>query len=188
MKKDTLIYIAASSTALIIMTALIFAAKPNTNELPSVTSTPSPTETAADLHVDGPVHDEVSPNALVEWICAYSECGHEYTFMDASLVIGMTEEEVEQAFPDWSLSGFSRSKVTLRSSADTFCPIHYLLKYNGNALAVFSTDAYTHKQFELMRLVAEVDSFPKEEIKKLTSGIVFNTLREIDSYIEAFDS
>lgn len=120
----------------------------------------------------------------------FDACAHETDIvMDASAYIGYTRAELAAHFPDASIIRFGEGEVRLMQVNTGYCPKHYILRLRDDGrLGVMRTDEALFTE-ELVTLVADeaVMLLPSER-NSLESGLPFNSLSEIDAYLESMGS
>lgn len=129
---------------------------------------------------------EVSPGAKAEWRVFCRKCGHAFTYSDASKVIGLSKAELERRLPDWSIAAFSREYVRLTKTMDVYCPDHYILYMRGGKLTVTTPVAPELNEEELASFTSERYSFPDKELERMTKGLAFDSLLEVENYISRY--
>lgn len=126
----------------------------------------------------------VLPDTCVKVLCHYV-CGH-ITAYESRDYIGYTEQMLNE-IPGCSVDKMTRDEVILIISVDSYCGNHYILKTDENDfLCVFSTDTESNKA--PIRLDINAKTLPQEEYKSLVQGIVFNSLEEINIYLEGIET
>ena len=121
----------------------------------------------------------------------FEKCGHT---LDASLstdaFIGYTQSELETFYPDASVVTFSAEQVYLRQSIDAFCPEHFELRLEEDgALCIFQTDPKLFTENLVQTLdAALVDDMSPSDRNCVRNGLGFDSLADIDSYLESAES
>lgn len=143
----------------------------------------SPGEDA--VGADKALFTEISPSAAVEWRTLCKKCGHTYAYTDASEVIGLTREEIHRRFPEWQIDSFSREYAALSRSIDGYCPEHFILRLRKEKLWLYKASEPDLSEARLFTFDPSVYSFDSEEQNALKKGIAFDSLRLLDSFLEA---
>ena len=126
----------------------------------------------------------VLPDTRVRVLSHY-RCGHIKAY-ETQEYIGYTEEMLSK-LPGCTVDKMTKAEVVLIMSVDSYCDNHYILKSDENGfLCVFSTDAESKKA--PIRLDINAKSLPQDEYSSLMQGIVFNSLEEINIYLEGIET
>ena len=113
------------------------------------------------------------------------KCGHEKneTKRTDDELIGKTKEEIEKANPQWKITSFSDSEISVEIALTVDCPNHFIIRLMGNKIYVFRTndENIVYKKREV-----NVNDLSKEDIKTLTEGIRVDSELEHLEIMEAF--
>ncbi len=140
-------------------------------------------ETPAAAQVAQRGEETVSPNAQVIWqnqMC----CGHTVEVESAQPIIGKTRAELEREYGADAILEFSPEKVTIAREMDLFCPEHYVLKLESGLLTVRKTGEDLKEEILLTLDV----SLPPDAAAECTEGLPFDSLEDINLYLEGLDS
>ncbi len=158
---------------------------------PEVIALPAPETPAPTPEADPASAAEltVAPTCQMVWATNFTLCGHvrEETRQDRELV-GLTEQQVRAATPDWTLESFSRVGMRFSRVAEAYCPDHVLLKSVPEGLGVYRTDPATLELQEIMQFPIDTASLDEEMRLQLALGMPFADLAEIEGYIESLES
>lgn len=83
--------------------------------------------------------EKISANAQLILKKYYTQCEHtinEYVEMPPELV-NMTEQEIQEEYPEWELIGFSANEVILYKEFDERCKEHFILKIEAGKIVVY---------------------------------------------------
>lgn len=127
----------------------------------------------------------ISPGASVEWKTYCRGCGHLYSYSQCDAVIGFSESELKRRFPEWDVIRFSRENVILERTIPGFCPRHYVLKLKGDILKVYRISEPELEETEFAEFSAKGRVFDPDDIEKLKTGMPFNSVNELHSFIES---
>ena len=132
--------------------------------------------------------EKTTSKTLIIFKTYYAKCNHyinEYKDIDASCV-NLTEEEFEEKYKTWKLTGFSPEEVILEKQEDKYCNQHYLLKLNGDTLTIYLIDEYgNEKEYEKTDITSKY--LTTEDILNLQSGIKVYGKENLISTIEDFE-
>lgn len=129
-------------------------------------------------------------DAEVESVTYYALCGHkEIKRLPAGKeLIGKSRSDIEALYPDWTITDFTSDCVTIEHSVALRCPKHYILKSKDQGLSVYRTDAAKLEESEVASFEMDVGNLPEDIQQMLSDGMVFETLGEIEAYLEDLDS
>lgn len=133
----------------------------------------------------------ILPTTRMERRIAFQKCGHAKTdVLDAAAFVGYTKEELASFYQMCEVEAFSGERVVLTQRLDACCPDHVLLKARSDGtLSVYQTDA----EFFIEQLIRVLTLDPEatiaaDELSALQSGMVFDTLSDVDAYLESLES
>ena len=128
----------------------------------------------------------ITGDTKMERLVHFSACEHEmYVDMDQQAYLGYTRDDLIRQFPDASIVQFEASEVTLMQVNTGYCPAHYVLRLREDGtLGVMQTDSKFFTEELVALLPDESADFAASEKVHLQSGIAFETLSEIDAYLE----
>ncbi len=131
----------------------------------------------------------VGPNVAVTWETLYTSCGHTTTSGDtAAAYIGLTRDELLARYPGCEIVELTSEKLVLRRQVAGYCPDHLILKHDDKGLVVMKTDPATGEQQALLHINFDLSLLDSEVLEQLDKGLIFETLEQIDSYLEGIDS
>lgn len=133
----------------------------------------------------------ILPATAIERQVCYLACGHltEGPLPDADALVGMTRRELAQAYPEAAITTFTSERVRLVVSAEGYCPAHLLLMADAEgALAVYQMQEDTLQMETVLALPLAADAFDAETAAALAAGVPFDTMDEINAYLESMES
>lgn len=132
--------------------------------------------------------EKTTSKTLIIFKTYYAKCNHyinEYKDIDASCV-NLTEEEFEEKYKTWKLTGFSPEEVILEKQEDTYCNQHYLLKLNDDTIVIYLIDEFgNEKEYERTDITSEY--LTTEDVLNLKSGIKVYGKENLISTMEDFE-
>lgn len=143
-----------------------------------------PAETPENISVGTPREAVVAGDAEIDWIVRFSQCGHESAVDPPGSIAGMTRKEIAAAYPGYTVEIFDTEYVRMAKSVDGYCPEHYILTMGDEALVISRMDMETLSQKEVMRIITDTSSFDGEALSALENGIAFDSLEDINAYLE----
>ena len=139
--------------------------------------------------VSGPA--SVLPDTVMQREYRFSRCAHSVsTAIDTSAFIGYTTEELERFDSPDEVRFPAGGAVTIVHSVDGCCPMHYLLRLDeASRLCVYHTDAalFTTELIQQLAFDSQGEC-SADDAANLAHGVVFDTLAEIDAYLESMES
>ena len=132
----------------------------------------------------------IAGDTKMERVVHFSACEHEmYVDMDQQAYLGYTRADLTRQFPDASIVQFEAAEVTLMQVNAGYCPAHYILRLREDGtLGVMQTDSKFFTEELVALLPDESADFAPSEKVHLQAGIAFETLSEIDAYLESAGS
>jgi len=132
----------------------------------------------------------ILPSADIMLETSFSSCGHSVERqLDTATYVGFSEAEMSNAFIDADITEFSAKRVRIRRMHTGWCPRHVLLKTGADgALHIYRTDETTLRQMELQRLSFEPSQLDESAASELTAGVAFDSVDEINAYLENAES
>ncbi|MDO4572245.1 MAG: hypothetical protein Q4C13_02665 [Clostridia bacterium] len=134
--------------------------------------------------------ESIGADTALERVVHFSACAHETSIpMDAAAYLGYTREDMIRHFPDASIMRFDSEEVTLFQLVQGYCPRHYVLRMQDDGtLQVMKTNDSLLTE-ELIALLPEEPALLHEaERDGLRAGLAFDSLPEIDAYLESMGS
>lgn len=150
--------------------------------------TPSGSESSAQA-VSAQTVNVVGPNVRVSWETVYASCTHSVVTEDAAAAyIGLTREELAARYPGCEVAELTSDKLVLRRRVSGYCADHLILKRDEKGLVVIKTDPITGEQQQLLHINFDLSLLDAEVLEQLDKGLLFETLEQIDSYLEGIES
>jgi hypothetical protein len=132
----------------------------------------------------------IEKGATVEWDYEYRMCGHHiYLHCEADeTMIGLTFSELQAANPDVRIVSFEAKNVSLKMSFDCYCPRHYILKQYRDELAIYRTVLGTQEQEVYVEVPIRFSVADEDEQPVLETGKLFDSLEELENYLENLET
>jgi hypothetical protein len=149
--------------------------EPRLREEPSATEVP----------VAEAANVRISKDATLRWEYVYEMCGHIDTAeapVDKGLA-GLTFTQLQEKYPAARIVSFDTGKVVMRLNFACYCPEHYILKKDGDELAIYRTKEGTEEQRVYRLIHLPFNSVEAGERAVLTVGRVFDSLQDAEGYI-----
>lgn len=127
----------------------------------------------------------LSADAVVTWVYDYEMCRHKITETTAAgELAGLTFTGLQYKYPKARIAAFGPGDATLELSFACYCPDHFILKKEGDVLALYRTLAGTDSQEKIREYPIDADSLAAEENDELTLGRVFSDRMDAAIYVE----
>ena len=123
----------------------------------------------------------------VEWKLRFNGCGHYITLKSQGDIAGMDKEEAKAAYSDYSAELFTSAYVSLVKDSDGFCPEQYVMLSgeDGDMLEVYKRNTQTLENEHITSIDISPDRFAEDIAALQAGGLLFNSLQEINEYIES---
>lgn len=166
-------------TALLILTALFLPRNTSANDaLPPASEAGSVPETVL-----------ASGCELLQTF-TYSRCEHIVTrrVTAPAELTGKNLKEVEALYPEWRITAFAPTLVTMEQRPEIFCPDHLVvMKDSANRVCVFE-----NKYGDALALVRELeldfDQLSAAVREEIEFGVGFSTAEELEMWLESVES
>lgn len=134
----------------------------------------------------------VGTGAILEKKVFYSYCRHEVDTQTVagSELVGHTEAELRQLYPEASITVSSPLRVVWRETREDFCAEHGSQRYlgiNGDRVAVFQ-GLPGMRPVVLEQTDIPVEWMPDSEIRKLRQGVVVSNDDELNELLQGLAS
>lgn len=127
----------------------------------------------------------IASGAVVSWFYQYEMCRHTESVRDIAdnSIVGLSFSQLQQKYPDARIVSFDTDSVVLEKKLICYCHLHYILKKNGDVLAVYRTKPGTDEVEKLREFKVSIDGIDEEEQKALITGRVFSDMQQIEHYV-----
>ena len=101
----------------------------------------------------------------------------------------MDKEEAKAAYSDYSAELFTSAYVSLVKDSGGCCPEHYVMLSgaDGDTLEVYKRNTQTLENEHITSIDISPDRFAEDAAALQAGGMLFNTLQEINEYIESVE-
>ncbi len=118
-------------------------------------------------------------------ICRYSfQCGHTAEVSKTITVQPGEEDKILEGYPGFLVEEISDDRIILSTQRDCYCPDHYVLVAQDQRVVVLKTDSETMEPVVLMQLD---EGYLHENLKAYSDGMAFDSLEDINLYLEGVD-
>lgn len=102
---------------------------------------------------------------------------------DMKEFINLSEENLKDKFPDWTVSEFSSHQVILKREKQTYCPRHYIIGSKDGYIAIYVYNSEGVKTLYEMT-DSPISILTTEDQKNLEYGIVADSEEELQQKLE----
>ena len=120
----------------------------------------------------------------------YSRCGHEVTrrIRADKEYRGATLKQIQEAFPDWSVTSFSSAEIVMSCTLKLYCPDHLVVMPDGAGVLGVYTNAYGDGYALEKQLEVPVGDLTEDAMESVHLGLAFASMEEIESWLETLES
>lgn len=132
----------------------------------------------------------ITKDTMVSWDYEYEKCAHHiYVRCQADEnMVGLTFSTFAQHYPNVKVIQFDTDELVLSETFSSYCPDHFVIKKYEDALAIFRTALGSDKQDHYLDVPIVFEDLHDDEQKVLSVGKVFNSLEEVESYLEDLET
>lgn len=118
----------------------------------------------------------------------YSNCNHEIESIEkvSPKMINLTKEEFIKIFPEYKLKKFSKEEIIVTTTVTGICNDHFKIGLGDEFIEIFRLNSKNEEELYLVTNIL-IDYLPKEDIKKLNSGILVYGIDNINSILEDYE-
>lgn len=158
------------------------------NTLP--VQTPAPTVSSAAEPVGNIGEQSILPTTDVTIRYTFLLCGHTREKHETGgELTGYTLEDITKKYPDARVLELSGERAVIERELERYCPDHVALFVDGAGnLCISQTDETDFEAEKVTTLNYDVSDLPEEVISQLEEGIVFDTLEQVNAYLEDVES
>ena len=132
--------------------------------------------------------EKISPNANFILKKHYSKCNHttkEFVELPKELV-NLTKRELENEYIDWKVEEFGAHEVTLVKQQDGYCNEHYVIKPDGEFVAIYSV-LENGEEVLMESTDISIQYLPQADVLRINEGIMLYGKEELNSALEDFE-
>ncbi|MEG1560591.1 MAG: hypothetical protein RRY79_01670 [Clostridia bacterium] len=130
----------------------------------------------------------VLPTTNVEWEFKFI-CGHIEKQTGRRDITGLTKSEILKLYENADITFMDKDNVKISVYSEEYCEQHYLLVLmEGDMLAVMHTNIDTLRSEQLAVIPINTEGIDEGTLTELAAGKLFDSLSEIDAFIEGIDS
>ena len=98
----------------------------------------------------------------------------------------MTEEQVKEQYPDWTLESFSNNQIIVSQEKDGYCGEHYVIRENDGVLAIYTLDENGNETWKEDTEISTM-YLTEEDLKILNKGIEAIGDDQLHTVLEDFE-
>ncbi|NLJ41216.1 MAG: hypothetical protein GX352_06380 [Clostridiales bacterium] len=102
--------------------------------------------------------------------------------------IGLSRQEMTLRFPEWYIKEYSMEKVVLVKEIDDYCSNHFILKERDGRVVVYMPSEYEDEYRSITETGIIIGVLPSDMQEDIHKGLVLDSLEDIETFIENFDS
>ena len=159
---------------------------------------PSATAEGSDAQVDQSLGEtigqaeakKVDKETVIYYEYIYSFCGHIYDEHKQATedLIGLDEAGLKEKFPDADSISFDDDGVHVKLTINQICPQHVMLKLEDGKCVLYRNVMGTEELKAEQTFTIDQEKWDDGWIESLKSGIVFDSIQELESFIENMES
>ncbi|MEG1525127.1 MAG: hypothetical protein RRZ24_03265 [Clostridia bacterium] len=133
----------------------------------------------------------ILPTTKIEKQVYFTKCPHQMKVsIDANAFIGYTESELAAFYQAYHISKFNAAQTVLIQTVEGYCPDHFVLRMDADGTVyLYHTDPEQLKEMLVQAVNFDARSdINDEERTLLKNGLAFDTLKDIDAYLEGMES
>ncbi|MCI8310232.1 MAG: hypothetical protein HFJ45_08795 [Clostridia bacterium] len=134
------------------------------------------------------LEEKLLPTATLSLEKKYEDCKHT-EIKQSELPVEMsnlTEDEVKEKYPDWTIKEFSKDAVTLYKLMDGLCSEHFVINSTDGIVTVYRlNENYDKTLYEKTEIYTEYLS--EEDVRRLEEGIYVYGASSLNSILENFE-
>lgn len=120
----------------------------------------------------------------------YAPCGHAMTRRQAlpPELVGKNRQAAQAAYEPFRITGFSAEEIEMEQALDMFCPEHMVLMPNESGVLCIFQNRYGDALALIRELEIRLAELPDSYQEELRPGKGFNSLEELESWLESIES
>ena len=132
----------------------------------------------------------ILPNTKVTLTYHFLLCGHTLAQeKTGGELVGYTPEDIMAAWPDARVMELNHQIAKIERELTSYCPDHYVLFSDGvGGLSISKTMDTDWTKEEVQNLNYDASELPHDVLELLEDGQVFDSLEEINAYLEDVES
>ena len=134
--------------------------------------------------------ETVEENCLLIQTMRYARCGHEVTrrVQADKEYKGCTLQQMQEAFAEWEITGFSPAEIEMSRTLPLYCPEHLVVLPDGAGVLGVYENKYGDGYALRTQLDIPITDLPESLRETVHLGVGFATAEEIESWLETLES
>lgn len=134
--------------------------------------------------------DETESGCQVIQHLRYTPCGHELTRRQnlPEELVGQGKDAVETAYDQWQITEFSSRQITMERQLDMYCSQHVVIMPDATGVLGIFENKYGDALAHVRSLETKLDALPEALQEEIRQGKGFNTLAELEQWMENAES
>lgn len=131
-----------------------------------------------------------SPETTFIFERMYNACGHySITYRYAtSQEAGLSREQVQEMYSQWSIKEFSPSIVWLCEKVDGYCPNHYIIGENDGRIAIYRPHENGRDVYLIYQTNIEAAFLSADVQERIKEGWIVDSMEQLELLMESLDS
>ena len=120
----------------------------------------------------------------------YIKCQH--SVIDEMIIdtsnVGKTGEDLNNAFPTWTLVEFTPERVMFNVDIDGYCPRHYIIMEEDGYLVIYHSEAETGNIYPFEETNIKFEGLSQDMKEQVRYGLVVDSKEDLEHLIENWES
>lgn len=180
--------ILGAATLVVAAALLIIGLYPRNASAPDLDTTLPPESAAADEAGTQP--SRVEAGCELVQLLKYSRCDHEVTRRTPlpQELVGKTRQDVESAYEGWQVTEFLPKRITMARLFPLYCSQHVVLMPDESGVLGVFENKYGDAMAFVRSLETNLDSLPESIQEEVRLGKGFDTLADLEQWLESVES
>jgi hypothetical protein len=200
LKKIKYLYIAVALIAVVGLGFSLGSIRDTGENAPNATSKTAVNESATNGHaVNQDLNESVNEakdkyvikkDTAVCYEYTYELCSHIYEEYKEPTkeMIGLDADGLAKMFPDAASTSIDKEGAHIKLTLNQICPQHVLLKLEGDKCVIYRNVLGTEKLKAEQEFTIDESKWGSEWLQSLKEGIIFESIEELESFVEDMES
>lgn len=132
----------------------------------------------------------IKADTTVYYEYTYELCGHIYEEYKEPTkeMIGLDEDGLAKMFPDATSVSIDEEGAHIKLTLNQICPQHVMLKLEGDKCVIYRNVLGTEKMKAEQDFSIDENKWDSEWLQSLKEGIIFESVEELESFVEDMES
>lgn len=198
LKKIKYVYMGVALVAVVALGFTLGSIRDGGNTVPSATAQHTPVPTAGQ-EVNKKLDESlgsaegklvIKENTPVHYEYTYELCGHIYdeTKKPTIEMIGLDADGLAKLLPNATSTSIDKEGVHIKLTLNQICPQHVMLKLEGDKCVIYRNELGTENLKAQQDFSIDKDKWDSQWLQSLKEGIVFESVEELESFVEDMES